>query len=341
MAGRAPRRDDGGRWRIGECEREQEIHENPLSSEYVLESLRYLALGLAIKRRARRLAAFWDPHQLRTKQAQARWEASGGTLTVLGAGRLLDFHRDALLPRFDRFRMVDADPLSALAWRSLSKPVEPVLRDITGCIGDWTKELRRFKGGWEETLAFVQRQCDPVEAYAPASTDALLSLNLLSQLPVAWQDNVEAHLVRRFGGAFVEERESEWLDAVRPGNRMLVEQHLAAIERARPERVLIVCDVEYVQYFGRRYRRGRWEAEPVRWPQGAWEADEGVTCEVTPALEQVDLEGGAFARWMPSYSLEWSESWLWHIAPMAVECHHCGTIHRVVAFSLRRSSTAL
>jgi hypothetical protein len=301
---------------------------------------RYLRMGLGIERRARELSVFWESHQENTRRAQRRWAetVSGRILTVLGAGRLFDFE-SGLASRFDSLRLVDADPLCRGAWDQLDRPVEPVLTDVSSCIDQWTADLESLRLPWAETLDVIRRHSEPVPAYSQP-TDALLSLNLLGQLPVGWQDGVYAYLCRRFGRSFVDSHEEEWLDAVRPGNRMLIEQHLAAVERSGPMHVLLITDLQYVQYFGRKYKRGRRENEPVSWSAGRWESSNGVRCEITPALEDIDLEAGAFARWMPSYQLEWSESWLWHISPMAVECRHCGTIHRVGAFALKRLDPA-
>ncbi len=162
----------------------------------------------------------------------------------------------------------------------------------------------------------------------------------MSQLSVGWHEGVEAYLRERFGSPFVEQHETEWLAAARPGKRMLAEQHLAAIERSGAKHVLLITDVEYVQYFGRKYSRSRWQPEPVRWTQeSGWTAGPGVTCKVDHALEELDLMGGAaFAEWLPSYALLWREQWPWHISPMAVECRHCGTVHHVAAFALERKA---
>ncbi len=296
-------------------------------------------MGLGIETRSEKLCAYWSPHQERTKAVQRRWEASGGLLTVLGAGRLLDFDASVMLERFDRFRLVDADPLCRSAWDSrITKPFESVFTDVSGCIDDWVAGLpfRIPRGAsWGETLDIIRGYDDPPPAYDSLS-DAVLSLNLLSQLPVGWQDGVESFLIARFGKTQVKRHEEEWLDAVRPGNRALAEQHLAAFERTSAKSILFITDVEYAQYSGRAYSRRHWSPEPVRWSDATgWSADEGVACEVTPALEDLDLDA-ALARFAPSYRIAWRDHWMWHISPMALECPDCGTVHRVQATALER-----
>jgi hypothetical protein len=300
---------------------------------------RYLRMGLGIEARSETLREYWAPHQERTKATQRRWDASGGLLTVLGAGRLLDFDAEAMLGRFDRFRLVDADPLCRAVWDSrMTKPFEAVFTDVSGCIDEWAARLpRQIERGTSlvETLDLIRGFCDPPPAYHSQS-DAVLSLNLLSQLPVGWQDSVESFLLGRFKKTHVERHEEEWLDAVRCGNRALVEQHLAAFERTGAKSILLITDADYVQYSGRAYSRRHWSPEPVRWSEDeGWSADEGVQWEVTPALEGVDVEE-ALHRLAPSYRIDWQDQWMWHISPMAVECRDCGTVHRVKAYALKR-----
>jgi hypothetical protein len=295
----------------------------------------YIRAGLALERRASALSAYWTDHQSRTRAAQARWaQTSGGAvLTVLGAGPLLDLNTAALSKHFASFRLVDANPLAAESWTSVNKPVEPVITDITNCLGLWRPTVKQFRGAWPETLKVI-REVAAAPAYS-APTDALLSLNILSQLEIGWQEAVEPILRKRFGERFVVEHEQEWLDAIRPGSQMLIEQHLAALQASGARQVLLICDIEYVEYTGRLYQRHQWAEPPLRWTESGWRADEGITYEAVPALEGVVLNRESFARWMPSYELDWHESWLWHIAPNGTETAKYGRLHRVGAFALR------
>lgn len=295
----------------------------------------YLNMGLGIETRARRLAPFWAEHLQRTRSAQARWagQAHGDWLTVLGAGRLLDFNRSVLLPRFQKVRLVDADPLCAATWKTLPKLADPVCLDISGCLNSWLGGLRQVNLPWAETLDLLQHQEAPA-AYCAAGSDAILSLNILSQLQIVWQDGVEAYLKKRFGLRFVDAHEEEWLAALRPAGQTLVERHLAALDA---KFVLLITDLDYLEYRGKRFAQDRWNPPPVEWSAGAgWKADEGIQCQVSPALEGVVLDGATFARWLPGCRLVWQDCWLWHIAPLGTETASCGKVHRVGAFALER-----
>jgi hypothetical protein len=295
-------------------------------------------MGLGIEQRSRRLAPFWAEHLQRTRAAQALWaeDARGEWLTVLGAGRLLDFNRTVLPARFQKIRLVDADPLCLPVWQRLPKCADAVCLDISECLASWLRELCATRLPWAETLALIRERRAPAAYSAPGT--ALLSLNILSQLQIVWQDSVEAFLDRRFGRAFVRAHEEEWLDALRPAGQTLVEQHLAAIETARPPFVLLITDLEYLEYKGTVFDWDRWAPLPVEWSADeGWSARPGITCEVSLALEGVELNEDTFAQWMPSYRLLWNESWLWHIAPLGTEKLAVGKVHRVGAFVLRAS----
>jgi len=294
---------------------------------------RYIHAGLALEHRARALSTYWTDHLSRTRAAQARWSQTvgGGVLTVLGAGPLLDFNTAALSAKFDSFRFVDANPLAEEGWGRVNKPVEPVITDITNCLAKWCQTVKQFRGTWPETLNAI-RELTLVTAYS-APADALLSLNILSQLEIGWQEALEPILQKRFGKRFVLAHEQEWLDAIRPGSQMLIEQHLAALQASGARHVLLICDIEYVEYTGRLYQMHQWATPPLRWTEQGWLADEGITYEAIPALEGVVLNHESFARWMPSYELDWHESWLWHIAPNGTESAKYGKVHRVGAFA--------
>jgi hypothetical protein len=298
---------------------------------------RYLRMGLGLERRAQALSMYWSDHFSRSRAAQSRWarDCEGRLLTVLGAGPLFDFNTPVLCSHFRSFRMVDANPLLTQYWGRLGVPVEPVLTDITGCVEDWLSAVRTSRGDWRQIMSLIHDlPLKPVQAYS-AKTDALLSLNILSQLEVGWQEAIEPVLIEKFGRNFVREHEQEWLEAIRRCSQTLAEQHLAAMERSYARDVLLITDVEYIEYTGRRYRRNRWEAPPVTWSADGWTAGQGIQYEAIPALEGVELTTEMFSRWMPSYTLLWQDNWVWHIAPYGTEPAPHGKLHRVCAFALR------
>jgi hypothetical protein len=301
-------------------------------------SNRFVRSGLGLERRAQELSAFWSDHLSRSRAAQSRWaqNCQGDVLTVLGAGPLRDFNAISLGRSFKRFRLVDGNPMSPSYWGRLNIPVEPVITDISCCLDAWSAAVERSSGSWQDVLALIHKLGDPPTLGYSAKADAVLSLNLLSQLEVGWQESLEPILKKRFGRMFVKKREQDWLEAIRPSSKTLVEQHLASLECSAAQSVLLISDVEYLEYTGRKYSRKLHQPPPVTWSERGWQADPGIRYETTPALEGVALDAWTFNRWMPSYQLEWQDGWLWHISPHGTEATRFGMVHRVVAFSLRR-----
>jgi len=300
---------------------------------------RFLTMSLGIERRSRELSIHWTPHLEASKSAQARWsrDADGGCVSILGAGRLMDVNIEALALRFARLHLVDADPLAESFWKKQAQHQSSSwqLADVSGCFEAWSDAIEKTAGDWNGVLSAVRDLPMSVPQSWSCAADAIISLNLLSQIPVLWQDILEEILRRKFGREQVRRREEEWLSAIEIPARWLVEQHLAMIHRSGARRILIICDVEYAHYRGTEsFPRSAYRPAPVRW-DGIWMADSGVTVEIEPALYGIGPD--SFPKWMPSYDLEWSESWLWHIAPQGLEETGCGMVHRVGAFAFRRT----
>jgi len=280
----------------------------------------YLRVGLGIEIRARKLAVHWRRHQDRSRAAQARWPAGGERIAVLGAGRLLDFEH-SLEQRFDHLRFVDADPLCAPFWKRKHPRHEPVIADVSGCLAAWTTALPRA-ASWAETLAAIGSQRAPT-VVAPwlRDCDAILSLNLLSQIPIAWQERVEAHLRKQFGSEIVQSKEEEWLAAVEPGARSLVESHLSMLNQSGARDVLLITDLAYIEYAGKhKYSRHRLDPPP----------------NVTGA-EREDALYGVEHPALSNYQRTAADEWLWHVSPQGLESSHKGSIHVVGSFAFQFS----
>ncbi len=277
----------------------------------------FLRTGLGIEIRARKLATHWRPHQDRSRQAQSRWPAHGRRLAVLGPGRLLDFEH-SLAQRFEHLRFIDADPLCQPFWKRRHPCHEPVIANVAATL----KLPARMS--WSETLtAIAAQRAGHVDAPWLRNCDAVLSLNLLSQIPIAWQDRVEVHLRRQFGAAFLQAHEEEWLTAVGPGARSLVESHLAMLDQCGSRDVLLITDLAYIEYRGSRtYSRRRWEPPPDL--HGA-EAEDALYGLGTPAL--------------PNYVQTEADQWQWHISPQGLERRSSGWVHAVGSFAFRKTDS--
>lgn len=283
---------------------------------------RFLRSGLSLEARGRDLGDSWAPHHEQSRAAQRRWAESlapaGIDLAVLGAGRLADFDRATFETRFQRWLLIDADPSCQAYWLGLGvREVEGRIGDLTGVMDSWLARLAHIRGDWRQTLAGIGDITAPGDQPMAFAADAVLSLNVLSQLPIAWQDGVEAHLKRRFGTRQTQDKEEEWLASVDAGGRWIVRQHLDALGRARAAGILLLTDLEYAEYRG---------GPAPTWQNGEWRAEKGLRVDVFPALYGVEPA-------VPGYRLCWHESWLWHISPIDRESREYGTVHRVGAFA--------
>ena len=275
-------------------------------------------MGRSIERRATKMAAYWDPHLQRSKQAQQRWASAstGREVAILGAGRLMDVDLDALGKSFQTLWLIDADPISVTTWRNLRVPVRWDLADVSGVQKTWTLNMERVTGSWQKFLDAIESLPCPADCYFPAEADGVISLNLLSQIPVVWQDILEEILNSRFGHDFVAKREQQWLAAFAPKAKWLVEQHLAMLASSCAKNILIITDLEYGHY-----------------------ADLIANAEYISALYGVSLVGNP-SELLPGYSLEWTTCWNWHISPLGLESKKQGTIHKVGAFAFKKKQPA-
>lgn len=307
----------------------------------------FLRMGMGIESRSRRLSRYWAPHQQHSRDAQVRWIAGlqdPDSLAVLGAGRLFDVAFSALRDSFHPLTLVDADPLCRPAWTAASRnglPVNTEIRDISGVVEPWRGLVRRdlstldrSESSWRTILQRLECLPDgsPGAAYRPA-TSAVLSVNLLSQIPIVWQDAAEDLLQWHFTRGFVDPRESEWLTALdRPG-RWLVEEHLRSLATCRD--ILVICDLEYAYYWdGPRYLTWKFAPPPLAW-DGVWRTVLDCKSRVEPALYGVNLEDPAtWSVLLPGHRLCWTDSWLWHLSPFGAGRTREGILHRVGAFAL-------
>lgn len=278
---------------------------------------RFERVGRGIERRAGALHQHWEPHFARSRRAQAEWAAGlppGDALLVMGAGRLHDFDHEAFAGRFRRILLLDADPTCLPRWERLREnlrgrcEVEFVTRDVSGCLDAWEEDFSHaLKRDWEHTLNLLrQTPAPPAATLEPA--DAIISLNLLSQIPIMWQDAAEEILHKRFSKQFVENHEEQWLLSLHPSAQSLVRQHLAALASSGAPDILLITDLEYRYYY---------------------ESPDRGRVEVHSSLHDVDPSS------LAGYRLGSTAEWEWHISPLGSENRRYGTIHRVGAFRFK------
>lgn len=214
------------------------------------------------------------------------------------------------------------------------------LGDMTGLIAKWATELRSELGQirrrelsiperWRTVLevirAISRKSFDSPTSPIPQSTfcipfafDALLSLNLLSQIPLAWQDQIALQLKTMFTNDWITEHEEEWLLAYLDGSELLIQQHLRDLAGAKSAHILLITDLEYISSPGDQ-RPGNKVREHVA------------------ALGRIELNEQTIKSHFPEYQLTHYHKWTWEIEP-----RHRSTVnsvnHLVGAFELARRS---
>lgn len=140
--------------------------------------------------RSRRCARAWAPHHAATREFVAGLlrdlPQQGGTAWVLGAGLLDDLPLDDLCSRFDRVILADIAFLPGMARRLRRyRNTEMHLFDATGIVAPLSR--------WQPAENLPQPEVNALSALDTTAPSLVLSLNLLSQLPLLPLTWLERH----------------------------------------------------------------------------------------------------------------------------------------------------
>ncbi|MEP7361723.1 MAG: hypothetical protein ABI972_00575, partial [Acidobacteriota bacterium] len=221
-----------------------------------------------------------------------------------------------------------ADPTCSGKWRALGDKlkgrveVDYDLRELTLKYDPWqmnfAERISRIThdSQWAGALEALRHMIDVPTPHLPHA-DAVLSLNVLSQLPIGWQEIVEELLNEKFGKKFVKQHEQEWVEALLPSGRTLVEDHFAAITSTRCRNAMVITDLEYTEYRGvPKFDPALYAPAPTTGEQTTWSA-----------ICNVDLN-----TVLPGWRRQLISEWRWHIAPLGLEAPDQGTFHSVGAY---------
>ena len=261
------------------------------------ESADFVSMGLGIEARAGRCAEQWKLHLENTRKFQAEALANlveRDSLAVLGAGRLLDLNLD-LAREFKSVDLYDADPTCQPAWSKLQRALAPKTAvtgrvcDLTASLESWTRDLRAGKIDSFKTQSFSFNK----------KYDAIISLNLLSQIPIYWRDRFDQIVRGR-------DLPAEANQVLHDSMRELQLQHLNLLASSGAKAVIIISDLHFFAY---------------QRDQALWETEDALFVDYPFRL--------------PGYKRDLHDSWLWHIAPQGIEAADHGWIHEVRAESFR------
>ncbi len=269
----------------------------------------YADMGLGIAARERRFRRFWAPHLRCSKEFIAQHVT--GSCCVFGAGRLFDFPLEELRERkIGPIRLIDNDPGAIAACRRRcrrSAEISFILQDLTGVFEDFNSQLKvfftanpqrndkefvRFILDWSGKVGNTQIDCDKV--------DTVVSLNILSQLPVYFIDEAARYTHRSWGFSGTAPAPESIEAAYSQLGAALQRQHLRLLAKTARARVIVITDLEYYYY---------------RTSEANWQIDEGLYIHpIVPVGFEETVR----------------DSWWWHIVPAGYEADY-GEIHNVGA----------
>lgn len=277
-------------------------------------------MGLGIEARAEKYQRWWSKHLALSREFQQRsFELLSQhqlSLAVLGAGRLLDLNREVLPQHFQRVVLYDADRGCLARWRELENgyrgalKLDFVISDLSASLDLWTAQLRGFLETHcaedAHALCGFLDQLEPRPALDVRDFAAVLSTNLLSQIPLYWRDRATKIIARKWGERAAQSE--TWEAALERSMAKLQEQHMQQLRDSQARLVVLITDGEFMYY---RPDLPNWQCEA--------------------ALLRKDLLE------LPGYRLALQNSWFWHILPYAAEHSEFGEIHRVEARAWLRS----
>lgn len=288
---------------------------------YAYYSLRYpsardfISGGLGIEARYERCRSYWRKHLLYTKEFQegAFRSFRPESVSVLGAGRLLDLNTEIVAKLPGPVHFLDLDPTCIGAWKRLralrgkGRVTEFHVQDVTGVIELWSEAVsrRRPRTGTELIRALHDLPAAKADESSLPRTDLTISLNLLSQIPLYWEDRAEKWWYRLSAA----KPSPEFRQIVLKQMGDLQSAHLQTLGGLSSKAVLIFTDVFFHYY---RPELSEWRTESA-----------------IHSTEQLKLAGHTCVA---------RDSWFWHVAPFGIEDFESGAIHEVQALLFRRDS---
>lgn len=326
-------------------------------------ALGFSEMEQGLRKRRKRFAEPWQEHLRNSQDFQAHCCADAGSdhhCIILGAGGLYDVNLPALSACSKNICFVDASPGWRFEWRRAARKFRSsqfswFVCDVTGLLSEWDSAFRRrcprgfldacqMLSEWHNKYGITSEAPD----FGPHSL--VLSLNMLSQIPLVWQHCVERTLLRRFGLRAVKAQEHMWMQALIPSARALAHLHLQFLSTFGADRIVLITDVEYMHYHLREHNQAagcplQLCDERAHDDGSHWERAAGIqgdlSAELLNATFGLTLESdGDALQHFPAYRLSTRQTWLWHIVPANTEQHGVGEINRVLALFLQRNSSA-
>jgi hypothetical protein len=205
----------------------------------------FRVMGLRIEHRSRIYRTFWESHLQRcrtflNRQLPRRFR----DISILGAGRLLDIDTAALAARCSCLRLVDFDRGCERRWTETAREHPDThflfhFVDLTGVLWTWTNRLRRC-GSPGQLVELLRSLAAEVMLDPPIPrSEIVVSLNLLSQIPLYWRDRVESFADRQGW------RSVDWGAELLGSMGRLQQHHLRGLCESQAAVLAILTDIDF------------------------------------------------------------------------------------------------
>jgi len=194
--------------------------------------------GFGIEERALKYKRLWRVHLERTKrEILEQLTGEGESLTVLGAGRLLDLPLAELAKRYREIRLIDFDPGALPILKTAARKIGP--GRITVQLSDITNSIASFSKGLDSSTEAIKFAADFVPTSPPAIKGDVLSLNLLSQLSHSFLSLLKRKLIQSGDGL----SEEDLIEVLTPLAHRIINQHLKLLQGPEVRSSLLITDI--------------------------------------------------------------------------------------------------
>lgn len=325
----------------------------------------YVQSGMGILERYRKSASYWAPHLERNRSgllraAELLGEKRGGTLMILGAGRLLDVPFEQIFPLFERVALYDADfcvvpyverVIGASKVKDISKPSFEI-GDLTASVVDtaaWAEHTihnaRSAGAAADELSRGFEQAGTPQAPWARAYADVrlIVSTNLISQLGYYPRRHIQNVFKKRFNQPF-EKFDKTAAELERYFDRVRA-RHIYDMASQRNAVAYLSGDIAVLTYQVRGRITHNLLAEAAPPDAGVTVDDKGEPVFKWPVdiVERSDPLNGQKIRdlWPPGSVLS-VERWAWHIVPQGAEAKYQdrGRVHVVEGWTRKLGCAA-
>ena len=182
----------------------------------------FISAGLSSESSFAQAGSYWSEHLANCRREQEALansfsQAEQASLFVLGAGRLYDFADKSLAEAFSKISFFDADPHCLPYWQKFASKYRQncscsyVTGDVSQVLFYWYRglleelstllkgQLPNLEDKWPLVLEAIEQipQRDVIDDALDASSflerespEAIISLNLISQIPIVWREIV-------------------------------------------------------------------------------------------------------------------------------------------------------